>query len=178
MAPIHDELIDRHKYILMYDDERVLDALAALRDAGGQDWWYLIVDLQGGGYAATQYGTLASGIRAGGPSFLARSLGTLVGDELERIECVTEQRDADYDAISRRAAESKCSVALILDGGEVRGILPVAGSRGAFDQGVVQLAGKYATLPEAGLLSPRRARAKKKAAKPAPPATDRPGTKR
>src|SRR5574341_2034459 len=51
MSPIPDDVLDRNKHVLMYDDERVLDALVELRDRQGQDWWHLVVDVEEGGYA-------------------------------------------------------------------------------------------------------------------------------
>lgn len=167
MAPIDDTLLERYKFILMYDDERVIDAVAALDEANGADWWYLVVDLSGGGYAAAPYSALVAGIKSEGEDYLMRPLRDVVGGALEHVECVAEQQAADLDAISQQAAESRCPVAVILNEGDVQGILPVAGTRGVFDVGVINLAGKYAPLPERGLLSPRRKQtaSKKKANK-------------
>ncbi len=162
MAPIPDTLLDRHKYIFMYDDERVLDAIVALRDANGYDWWYLLVDVEESGYAAAPFSALAAGIEESGEAFLNRRLGELVGEELAPVECIAQQSEADYERVSWLTARSSCPVAVIMQGDELRGILPVAGTRGAFDVGVINLAGKYAPLPEQGLLSPRRQRPKKK----------------
>src|SRR5258705_13237431 len=44
MAALTDQEIDRNRCILMYDDETVADAVAALRDAQGAEWWHLVVD--------------------------------------------------------------------------------------------------------------------------------------
>jgi hypothetical protein len=53
-----DSTIQKHRHIYMYDDERVVDALIALRDAEGQDWWHLVVELTDGRYAAARFSDL------------------------------------------------------------------------------------------------------------------------
>ena len=160
MSAITNGQIDRYKYILMYDDERVVDAIIALRDAGGQDWWHLVIDLEGGGYAAAPFSALASRLEEQGEPLLGRPLGELVGTTLTVVEVTVEQAEADLDDIRRRAAESECRVAVVLKEGELRGVLAVGTMRsatpGLFDTGLAQLAGRYAELPERGLLSRRR----------------------
>lgn len=177
MSPIPDALLDRHKYVFMYDDERVMDAIVALRNADGYDWWYLLVDVEEGGYAAARFSALAKSIEEGGAAFLDRQLGELVGEELAPVECIAQQSEADYERVSWLTARSSCPVAVILQGDELRGILPVGGTRGAFDVGVINLAGKYAPLPEQGLLSPRRQRPKKKSG-PSKERDDDPGSRK
>ncbi len=164
MSAIPDGQIDRYKYILMYDDERVVDAIVTLRDAGGQDWWHLVVDLEGGGYAAAPFSALVNGLEEQGKPFLERPLGELVGTTLAAVEVIVEQAKADLDDIRRRAAESECQIAVVLKEGELRGVLAVGTMRsathGLFDTGLAQLAGRYAELPERGLLSRRRIEAR------------------
>jgi hypothetical protein len=162
MKPISDDAVGKHRHILMYDDETVLNAVIALRDAGGQDWWYLVVDLEGGGYAVGQFSDLTALVDAGGEAALQRALGDLVGDILPPVDVVVEQERDDLDAVRDRAADTESRVAVVERGGEFRGILPVAATRGSglFDAGLVEMAGKYADIPERGTLSRRRKKAK------------------
>ncbi len=165
MCPIPDDQIDRHKFVLMYADERVIDAVADLRDAQGQDWWHLVVDLGEGRYAAARFSDLTAGVKAQGETFLTQPLDRLVGSVLLPIAVIAEQDQADLDQVRQRAAETPGHAAAILSGGEFRGIVPAGGTRapgGLFDVGLVQLAGQFAEIPEKGTLSRRRMAGKPK----------------
>ncbi len=179
MGSITEQQLSRHRYILMYDDERVLDALLALHEQAGQDWWFLVVDLEAGGYAVGPFSALAGGLEAGDEAYLERQLGEMVGESLVRAEVVVEQAEADLAEALQRAAERDAPAALVVSAGEVRGVLPVGGvrgsTRGVFDTGLAQLAGRYAKLPERGLLSRRRALAAGKRRGSSPPGRRSPG---
>jgi hypothetical protein len=161
MSPISDEQARRYRCVHMYGDERVIDAIAVLRDEQGHDWWYLIVELEDGRYAAAPFSKLAASIEEGGADFLSRPLGELAGDALPVVEVVMEQTEADPRELAERAADTVSSAAVVLYEGEFLGIVPAGGTRGAFDVGIVNLAGRYVELPEEGLLNRRRAKSRR-----------------
>lgn len=156
MSPLADEHFKRHRFLMMEADETVLEAIALLRDAGGYDWWYLVIELPDGGYALAPFSSLAPGIEAGGAAYLARPLGDLVGDPLQRADVLIEVDEVDMDDALTAAAGSDIGLATLLRGGMFYGLLPVGRTRGAFDTGLVTLAGRYAELPEKGLIGRRR----------------------
>jgi hypothetical protein len=166
MAPILDDEVDRYRCVLMGPNETVLDAIAVLRDEGGQNWWHLVVELGEGSYAAGTFSALAAGIGGEKQVFLARPLHDLVGTDLQAVEVVVEQDTSDFDTAMRQAAGSASGVAVVRQHGEFRGVLAAGGTRagGLFDVGVIQLAGQYAELPQEGLLSRRRMKPRKKGA--------------
>lgn len=157
MSPITDEQISRYHYVLLDDDATVMDAAVALRDADGADWWCLLVSRAGGGYAAGKFSEVARGLEAEGEPYLHQPLSALVGSVLHDVEVLAEWEQADFDALLAEAADSSCPVAVVMAQGDVRGVVlaPTTrrlSARGAFDSGLIQLAGKYAELPEKGLL--------------------------
>lgn len=156
MNPLSDEHIKRHRYLLMAPDETVLEAIALLRDEGGYDWWYLVVELSDGSYALAPFASLAPGIEAEGASYLDRPLRDLIGDPLQRADVLIDIDDISLDDALTAAAGSDIGLATLLRGGMFYGLLPVGRTRGAFDTGLVTLAGRYAELPEKGLISRRR----------------------
>ncbi len=164
MAPLTDSDIQRHRYITMYDDERVLDALIALRDAEGMDWWFLIVDIESGGYAAARFSDLEETIRQGKVDTL---LGELVGDVLKPVEVVVEQGSATLTTVQDLAFKSRAQVAVIEDQGEFRGVVAVTSRKGLFDSSLLNLAGDFAAIPQQGVLSRRRMKAKARPGTPA-----------
>jgi hypothetical protein len=147
----------------MYDDERVLDAVLALREQGGRDWWLLLVD-QGETYAGATFGALTSSLRQQGQAGLDRLLGDLVGDVLHPVEVVVDRAAISYEEAIDRAAATTSGLVVVQDQGEVVGVISAIGTRsaGLFDPGLVQLAGQISELPERGLLSRRRAAATQK----------------
>lgn len=161
MTPISDEQARRYRCVHMFGDEHVLDAVAALRDEQGHDWWYLIVELEDGRYAAAPFSKLATDIEAGGEGFLNRPLADLAGGVLPLVEVIAEQTEADTHELTERAADTDSGAAVVLCDGEFLGVMPAGGTRGAFDVGIVNLAGRYADLPEEGLLSRRRAKSRR-----------------
>ncbi len=168
MCPIPDEMLERHRYILMYDDETVMDAIVALRNADGQDWWRLIVDLETGGYAVGRFSDLSGPVEAQGADFLKRALGELVGEVLAKVDVVAEKAQTDADTIAEQAGASDSEVAVLTEGGEIQGIFaPSAALRkGVFESSLVSLAGQYSEIPKEGTLSRRRLGSKKKKGKP------------
>ncbi len=158
MAGITDEEIDRNRCILMYDDETVADAIAALRDAQGAEWWHLVVDAGSGAYAAAPYSSLTDHIRQEQAAFLGKSLGGLADDVLPTVEVIGDQATSDASALRDKAADSASQVAVITRGGEFRGILTGGATRGAglFSSDLIGLAGQYAELPKKGLLGSHR----------------------
>lgn len=165
MAGIPEQEIARHRCILMYDDETVADAAAALRDAQqGYDWWHVVVDLAEGGYAVARFSDLAAQLKTAGESkrteLLNRPLVELVGTVLTKVDVVAGQDQESLDALKNRASRTGSGVAVVLDDGGFKGIIATGGTRsGAMDVGLVSLAGTYATLPEKGLMSKRRRQA-------------------
>jgi hypothetical protein len=160
MAGIPDDLLDGYKCVLMYDDERVADAVAALRDANGLDWWYLVVDLGGSEYAVAAFSDLQKPLQERGAPFLETPLAALVGSVLNKVETAEKEAITTNEA-QERAFRTPGHAVVILTGGEFRGVLPQGLRRGLFESSLVQLAGEYAPLPKQGLLSVRRLQAKK-----------------
>lgn len=165
MKPITSEQIDRYKYILMYDDETVLDAIIAWRDSQGFDWWYLIVDLEPGGYAIARYADLLHMVEEPDEAFLLQPLSSLVGGILIEAHVVVERGDVTYEEVRELAESWDAPAALVQEEGILRGVLTFGGTRaarmrgGVFDSKLLKLAGeKYAEIPP-GTYSPRRAKA-------------------
>jgi hypothetical protein len=163
MTPITDQELERYRCILMYDDETVMDAVIALRDAQGLDWWSLVVDMDGK-YRVAAFSDLSAKIKQDGKSLLEKKLGDLPGDSLIEVQVVVDQATADSDETKDKAAESASHTAVVLSGGEFKGVLSVGGHRGAdlMGGGLVGLAGQYAEIPSKGVLSRRRAAKGKK----------------
>jgi hypothetical protein len=161
MAGITDQEIDRNRCILMFDDETVADAVAALRDAQGAEWWHLVVDAGGGAYGAAAYSTLSDQLKKEQAAFLSKPLGGLVGSILPKVEVTGDQGASDPNALKEKAAETASHVAVITSSGEFRGILTAGATRsaGLFSSDLVGLAGQYAELPKKGLLGSRRRQA-------------------
>jgi hypothetical protein len=160
MAGIPDDLLDGHKYVLMYDDERVADAVVALRDSKGYDWWYLVVDLTDGQYAVATFGDLQKPLQERGAAFLETPLSALVGSVIKRVE-TAEKDTITVNEAQERADHVPGRAIVILTGGEFRGVLPLSIHRGLFESSLVQLAGEYAPLPQQGLYSARRLQSRK-----------------
>lgn len=164
MSPISEEELARHRHILLYDDEPVMNAVISLRDAGGMDWWYLVVDLEEGGYAAARFSDLAAYLDEHGADVLEQPLGDLVGTLLKRVEVIADLEESDSDSVRDQVFKSDSQVAVMKRQAEFKGILPagVTRSGGLFESELIRLAGQYATIPEKGTLSRRRKQAKKK----------------
>lgn len=163
MSSISESDISKHRCILLYDDETVIDAVLALRDREGQDWWYLVVDLEGEGYAAARFSDLTRQVEEEGAPFLERALGSLVGTLLVRVDVVADQERSDLQGVREQAAESDSQMVVVVLADEFKGVIPVGGTRspgGPFDEGLVRMAGRYARIPEQGVLSRRRMKAK------------------
>lgn len=159
MGAITDHLVDRNRHLFMYDDERLINALAALRDANGQDWWHLVVSVESGGYAVARFSDLEEPIRQQGAAFLESPLSELVGVALVPVEVVVDQGD-DLERVQDRAFSSRSQVAVVEHDGEFRGIIPVATRKGLFESNLLTLAGEYAAIPQQGVVSRRRLAAK------------------
>ena len=165
MKSITDEQIDRYKYVLMYDDETVLDAIITWRNSQGFDWWYLVVDRESGGYAIARYNDLLYAVEEPDETFLLQPLSNLVGGILEEVLVVVERNEATYEEVRELVESWGGQAALIREDGVLRGVLTFGGTRaarmrgGVFDSKLLKLAGeKYAEIPP-GTYSPRRAKA-------------------
>jgi hypothetical protein len=147
----------------MYDDETVMDAVIALRDAKGLDWWNLVVDMDGK-YQVAPFSDLSEKVKKDGKGVLEKKLSELSGDPLIEVQVVVDQAAADSDETKDKAAESASHTAVVLSGGEFKGVLSVGGHRGAdlMGGGLVGLAGQFAEIPSKGVLSRRRAAKGKK----------------
>lgn len=165
MAGIPEQEIAKYRCILMYDDETIIDAATALRDAPqGYDWWHLVADLAGGGYAVARFSDLAAQVKTVDgtkrAAFLNQPLSGLVGTMLAKVDVVIDQDQASLDSTRERASRTHSGVAIILKDGHFKGIIATGGTRsGPMDVGLVSLVGNYATLPEKGLMSKRRRQA-------------------
>ena len=157
MAALTDQEIDRNRCILMYDDETVADAVAALRDAQGAEWWHLVVDTKGE-YGAAPYSSLSDHVKKEQAEFLGKPLGSLVGATLPKVEVTGDQATADGEELKQKAAATASHVAVITKNGEFRGIISAGATRsgGLFSSDLVGLAGQYAELPKKGLLGSKR----------------------
>nr|MBN1229026.1 hypothetical protein [Anaerolineae bacterium] len=171
MTPIEQALFARYKYLLVDAEATVLESIAFLRDEQGHDWWYLVVESDNT-FAAAPFSSLAERVKVEQDAFLQTPLHALIGSLLVPIETIAEPSTADYDATLRQAGESQSGIAIIIHKGECQGILVTRTTRsgGLFDTGIIQLAGQYAELPEAGLLN--RSRLRKKGKKPGVEQTD------
>lgn len=164
MSGIPDQEIAKYRCILMYDDETVVDAAAALRDAQGYDWWHVVANLESGGYAVARFSDLTAQIKTADETtratLLTSPLGELVGTLLAKVDIVTDQDQESLDTLKDRAYRTSSGVAVILTRGDFKGIIATGGTRsGPMDVGLVSLAGSYAALPEKGLMSKRRRQA-------------------
>jgi hypothetical protein len=152
---------DLHKYkcIVMYDDERVGDAIALLRDQKGMDWWYLVVEKEQGGYAVASFGSLEKPLEERGEPFLTTPLHALIGSVLKTAE-VAEQGTLTLTDAQTRARDSEGQAVVIVQNGEFLGVIPnmTRGTRsgGLFESQLVTMMGEYAPIPQAGVLSRRR----------------------
>jgi len=157
--PIPDPDIQKYRCILMYDDETVTDAVVAYRDAKtAAEWWTLVVDT-GGKYAVTTFADISAQIKTGHKDFLESPLGKLVGTALKPVDVVVEQASSDLAAVRDKASSTPSQMVVVLAGGEFKGVISAATSRGAaglFSSDLVSLAGQYAQLPTTGLVSRRR----------------------
>jgi len=160
MPSIPDDILDEYKYVMMYDDERVADALAALRDAGGLDWWYLVVDMEQGGYAVAAFSEMERPLKELGAPFLETLLTALVGSVLRQVEAA-EQDTLSLKEAQQRAYNAPGRALIVEKSGSFRGLIPYVTRRGLFESTLIQLAGEYAPLPQQGMLSRRRLQANK-----------------
>ena len=160
MSAPSNEVLKTYKCLVMYDDECVADALTALRDGQGMDWWYLVVDLDAGGYAVAPFTALQDPLQNLGATFLQTPLGALVGTLLLAADKVEQGTISLADArANARAAASKAVI--VIQDGEVAGVIPSDTTRqGLFESRLLNLAGELAPLPQQGVLSRRRLQAK------------------
>ncbi len=156
MSPIHDHELDKYKHILMFDDERVMEAIIALRDASGYDWWHLVVDLGAEGYAAARFSDLDGFVKEEGAMALESALGSLVGPVFAKVDIVVEQDSLSLSETLDRAQNAAGRMAVVVREGEFRGLLVISTRRGLFESSLLNLAGEYAEIPKAGMVSPRR----------------------
>ncbi|NDJ53301.1 MAG: hypothetical protein GYB68_09490 [Chloroflexi bacterium] len=160
---IADKDLQRYRFLLMYDDERVMDVAVALREQQGQDWWKLVIDLEEGGYAISDVSQLTVYLNEHGGDLLEQPLASLVGPVFQKTDAVLEREATTVEEAREAAFDSDAQVAVILDDEEVVGVLPVGTRSGSpFDASLVNLAGQYAELPAEGLVSKRRLARKKK----------------
>lgn len=156
---ISDQDVQKYRCILMYDDETVLDAVAAFRDDKmAAEWWTLVVDL-GGKYAVTTFADVSAQVKEGKKGFLENPLGKLAAGVLKPVDVVVEQSTADLAAARGKAAGTPSQMVVVISQGEFKGVISAATSRGGaglFGSELVKLAGQYADLPTTGLVSRRR----------------------
>jgi hypothetical protein len=157
---ISDDDLKRFRSILMYDDETMLQAVAAYRDdKQAADWWLLVVDLGGGKFAAASFADVTAQIKTGQKNFLESPLGRLVGGVLKPVDVVAEQSSSDLAAVREKASVTPSQVLVVVDKGEYKGVVSAATTRGGaglFGSELVKLAGEYASIPAQGTLSRRR----------------------
>ena len=112
-----------------------------------------------GKYSVAPFSAIAARVQQDGKPSLEKKLGDLAGDPFVEVQVVVDQATADSDATKEKAAESLSHTAVILSGGEFKGILSVGGTRGAdlMGGGLVGLAGQFTEIPSKGVLSRRRA---------------------
>jgi len=160
MSAPSDEVLKSYKCLVMYDDEHVADALTALRDGQGMDWWYLVVDLDADGYAVAPFSALQDPLQNLGVAFLQTPLGALVGTVLLSADQVEQGAISLADARTKARAAAAKAVVVIQDG-DVSGVIPSDTTRqGLFESRLLNLAGELAPLPQQGVLSRRRLQAK------------------
>ncbi|GEM_PF-5014595 len=152
MTPIPDHILERpaNRYILMRGDHTLAEALRALQDEGGQEWWALIVDLGDGRYLAARFGDLRERIRAERPLILEIQLDALE-PPLMPVEAV--EQSGDLAQAEEAAMRSPMKMVVVTRGGEVVGLLNLSVSRDIQYWGeisIFELAGLIPAMPSAG----------------------------
>lgn len=172
--PVTMDDLRRYRSVYMFDDETLGDALGSLADQNGYDFWYLVVERTGGGFAACEYSALKGLLEAQGESALALPLKSLINHlqrqdgQKEKIAFPTTERPmipvtrvlessgVSVDLARAEAAASASNIAVILEGDDYLGLLPGDITRaGAFDGGLLAMAGQYASFRNRPTLRPR-----------------------
>lgn len=148
MAPISDEVLARptNRCLVVRGDQTLYEALHELQAQGGQEWWFLVVDLGGQCYLAAHFSDLRERVASEGGAVLNLRLRDL-GAPLYPAHFVYRQTDLAY--AEELAAQSPASLVVVLESGDdlsstltygepliqVAGVLSVGGTRGAVENG-------------------------------------------
>lgn len=157
---LSDKEIDIHRCLLMYGDETVFEAIGALFEAKGGEWWYLVVDLGEGRYAVAEFETLHVRLEQKGRDYLDTLLADLTEKDAPRVQVVVEQGATSLQDLEDMLRQHGDPAGVVLAHGEFRGVIPnpalrQGAKRGAiFDSGLITLAGRYRPIPARGTLRP------------------------
>jgi hypothetical protein len=156
MSPILDHELEKYRHILMFDDERVMDSVIALRDNEGHDWWHLVVDLGPDGYAAAPFSDLSQFVKDQEASALEAPLSSLVGSVLVKVDSVVEQDSVSMAEALDLAQNAAGRITVVVHEGEFHSILVISTRKGMFESSLLNLAGQVAEIPKTGIISKRR----------------------
>jgi len=121
-----------NQYVLAQASQLVGHAIAALKNARGNGWWHLVVELGAGRFGAIRFDDLAPHARSGGDAFFRQTLGDLVGD-LIPVATTVDQNAVDDNAAIDQAYDCPGQLVVVTQGERCAGILHV-GFIGSFEE--------------------------------------------
>ena len=152
--PISDEALQKEKnrFIAVKGEATVGQAIAALKDFGGQPWWHLVVRMTDGSWAVARFGELTA------------TVGTTAADAETQLRALAQLRIAsavEHDSIETKTAQalarkSPARVLVVTMNGLPVGILVEGTRRSAVPSGGLtsasldQLGGRYVKLKDYG----------------------------
>lgn len=149
--PISNEALENNKnrFIAVKGEATVAQALAALRELGGQPWWHLLVQTSKDEWGITRVGDLCQGLETTPTDSDAR-----LGDWPGLLQAkVVEQSSMETRAAQTLAKKSPGSVLVVTDGVMPLGILFEGVSRTSGSVPTTKLGdlcGKYVNLKNYG----------------------------
>jgi hypothetical protein len=151
--PISDEALRREKnsFIAVKGETTVGQAIAALKDLGGQPWWHLVVRLDGGSWGVAKFSDLCNSLGR-----MARASEVRLGGckDLSVVNAV-ERKSLDTKAAQALARKSPGHILVVTVQGLPVGILVEGVTRGAAALSLTSpslddLGGKYVKLSDYG----------------------------
>jgi hypothetical protein len=164
MRPVQAKDIDRHQCFFLFDDEPLLNLIVAFQqEEHAQEWWHVVVDVEGGGYAVSRVSDFIPVLEGGDEDTLSQPLSAFVGQVLTPVSVVRDMSKADFNALRDEAFDTPSRTAVLLAQDEFRGVIPFGGTRsgGALDKGLLEMAGRYGDIPTERRVSNRRLSKKK-----------------
>ncbi len=120
-----------NRYVMVWADATVRDALQALADASGHEWWMLVIRDRAGHFRGGSYALFRQWLEEDGPAILDLPLA-------ERIETFRAlpvvKLDSSRDAAASQAASASAPAVVVLDqDGSMAGILVFNTTRSVLD---------------------------------------------
>lgn len=149
--PVSDEALRKSKnsFVAVAADATVGQAIAALQDAGGQPWWYLIVERDDRTWGVTRFSDLFAALKK-----MATASEVRLGGRKDLIAAASVERDSmETGAAQALALKSPGRVLVITNGGTPAGILAEGGTRAVIaltSASLNDLGGKYVNLKDFG----------------------------